>query len=106
MSQARSERYLPPAPMGADGPYLVAILDVLDNLHDLLAERLPPRRGRASAGSSDEPGGDEQSDGAQPIEEPATPDPGPEATPIAEPAPARRRTPKKTTSTNTSSRKA
>jgi len=44
LSRSQRERVLPPAPLGADGPYLEAILHVLDEIADTLAEvrdRLP-----------------------------------------------------------------
>lgn len=58
-------------PLGVDGPWLAAILDVLDGLHDLLEERLPAPTP------------------ARPVAEPAPAVEPKRATPVSEPAPAR-----------------
>jgi len=60
-------------PFGADGPWLAAILDVLNDLHDLIDDRLP------KADSSGEP---------VRVEEPAPQSKPPKVVPVQEPAPA------------------
>jgi hypothetical protein len=91
------ERHLPAAPMGTDGPYLVAILDVLDDLHTLLRDRLP------------QPPADPGDEAAQPIREPAPDEAPPAAIAVTEPAPdvaPRRRGRSSTKKTTTTSGKA
>ncbi len=68
---AREGRNLP-SPFTADGPFLVAILDALDGIHDLLAARF--------AANSD----------VKPVKEPAVPKAPATAVPVEEPAPAGR----------------
>lgn len=60
-----------PQPFTADGPFLLAILDRLDDIHALLADRLPVPNG------------------GEPVEvqEPAPPAGPPGAVPVSEPAP-------------------
>lgn len=72
------DRQLPPAPFGPDGPYLSAILTVLDEIADTVAEI----RDQQSGGRNVEPEGD-----AEPVAEPTEPV---MATPrkVQEPAPA------------------
>lgn len=67
-----TERFLPASPLGPDGPFLQAILDVLDDIRDMLDDRLP-------AASGGEP---------VPVEEPAPRDGPRTAVPLKEPAPS------------------
>lgn len=82
-------------PFTADGPLLAAILGALDDIHDLLDDRL------GKPAPADEPTPDAKPDVAEPAEEPAEtrpdPDAGPEPIDITEPVPPRRRATKKTT---------
>jgi predicted component of type VI protein secretion system len=60
-------------PFGTDGPWLAAILDVLNDLHDLIEARLPAAQGGEPS----------------PVAEPAPEATPANAVPVAEPAPAR-----------------
>lgn len=89
-SHTRRDRGLAP-PFTPDGPVLVAILGALDDLHDLIAERLIPVQEPAP----DDPP-DRQPDEAVPVQEPAPGGPpDKQAQPVQEPAP--KRAPRKTT---------
>jgi hypothetical protein len=88
-------RHLPAAPLGPDGPYLAAVLGVLDDIRDMLDARLPTPTGGEPAPEPDD------RDTATEVTEPA-PAPAPpadEAIPIHEPAP--RRAPRKATNKKT-----
>lgn len=85
-SHTRRDRGLAP-PFTPDGPVLVAILGALDDLHDLIAERLTPIQ---------EPAPDDPPEQAIPVQEPGPDDPpDKQAQPVQEPAP--KRAPRKTT---------
>ncbi len=71
------ERCLPAAPMGVDGPYLAAIVDVLDEIKALLLDRLPTQRGEPVR--VEEPAPAVSPGTAVPIREPA---PGGPPTPV------------------------
>ncbi len=77
-------------PFTADGPTLAAILGALDDIHDLLDERLP-RPDKADQSPAEAPADPEPEPAPEPIEitEP-DPTPGPEPIDIKEPAPPKR----------------
>lgn len=64
---------LPATPFGTDGPFLAAILDRLDDIHDLLQRQAQPARPDDPAGAADvsEPAPPAQPDGAVAVQEPA-----------------------------------
>lgn len=78
-------RHLPPAPLGPDGPYLAAILDVLDGIAAMLDDRLPTRNGGPVPGCGPAP---KRAPGkAIPIREPAPDGPPDEDDPPPDPPP-------------------
>ncbi len=75
------------SPLGVDGPWLAAILGALDDLHDLLSERLPRADGPVRIA---EPVPDRRPEHAVPVTEPAPdelPDDEDEPVRVTEPAP-------------------
>jgi hypothetical protein len=58
-------------PLGVDGPWLKAILDVLGDLHDLLEERLPKPAGGGEPLPASEPAPQDKPGKAVPVQEPA-----------------------------------
>lgn len=88
-----------PAPFTADGPFLAAILDALDDIRDLLADRLPAHRGEpvrveepapaATPGTAvplrePAPGGPPEADDEKPVE---VTEPAPDRPPLPDPPP-------------------
>lgn len=58
-------------PFGADGPWLAAILDVLNDLHDLIDDRLPKADASGEPVRVQEPAPEEKPAQVRPIQEPA-----------------------------------
>ncbi len=70
-----------------DGPILVAILDVLADLHDLLDARLPKHNDERGPARISEPAPVHPTPGVVPVAEPAPDNPPEDDEPVAEPAP-------------------
>ncbi len=82
----RPDRSALGVPFGADGPWLAAILGVLDELHELLGQRLPVADGPMRVS---EPAPDQGPERAVPVSEPPQDEPPQDDEPVrvTEPAP-------------------